>query len=291
MMDKLNIKKSIISISTPGVHLHPGADEQAADLARKVNSFAADLKKRHPTRFGYFATLPLPAVAESLKEIAKAYTEDCDGVCVETNHHGIYLGDSRFDEIFADLDKRNAKVFVHPTTPCYCPTGTAGAGTSETLRVNPLKERLPAPILEFFFDTARAVANLFLSGTIRKYPNITYFICHMGGALPPTLSRFLGFANVVQGYDVDKWSEEDALKVLNERFYFDMAGWSFPLQWKGLTDGVGVEFDRVTYGSDFPFTPTAAVENFGKVMDEGTKGWKEEDVEKVYYENAARLFG
>jgi predicted TIM-barrel fold metal-dependent hydrolase len=210
---------------------------------------------------------------------------------VETNHHGIYLGDARFDAVFADLDKRKAKVFIHPTTPCFCPAGTAGAGTANTFRVNPLKERLPAPILEFFFDTARCVANLFLSGTVSRYPNITYLICHMGGALPATLSRFLGFANVVSGYDVEKWSEEDALKVLNERFYFDMAGWAFPLQWRGLVDGVGIESDRLLYGSDFPFTPAKAVEDFLHTMERGMKDWKNEDIEKALFGNAQNLFG
>ncbi|KAF2434946.1 amidohydrolase 2 [Tothia fuscella] len=290
MMDKLNIQKSIISISSPGVHLQPGLDALAADLARRVNSFAADLKKRHPTRFGYFAVLPLPGVAASLNEIEQAFAEDCDGVVLETNHHGIYLGDKRFDPVFAELDKRNAKVFIHPTTGCFSPAGTAEAGTKNTLKVNPLKERMPAPVMEFFFDTARMVANLFLSGTVRRYPNITYLLSHLGGATPPVLSRFLGFGNVIQGYDLDNWSEEDAIKVLNERFYFDLAGWTFPNQWKGLIDGIGVGYDRILYGSDFPFTPASSVENFSKVMDEGTEAWKDEDTEKAYFGNAEKLF-
>jgi len=291
MMDNLNITKSIISISSPGTHLQPNLDKLAISLARQTNAFAADLKRHHPTRFGYFASLPLPAVEGSLKELEIALSEGADGVVLESNHHGIYLGDSRFDAVFEQLDKHKVKLFIHPTMTCFCPSGTAGAGTSEAILVNPLKERLPAPVLEFFFDTARCVANLFLSGTIARYPNITYLIPHMGGCMPPVLSRFLGFANVVQGYDVQPWAEEDALKVLNERFYFDMAGWAFPGQWKGLVEGVGVGFDRIVYGSDFPFTPAPAVEKFMGPMDEGTKGWKEEDIEKAYFANAAKLFG
>jgi hypothetical protein len=77
MMDNLNIQKSILSISTPGVHLQPGLDDHAAELARKVNAFASDVKRRHPTRFGYFATLPLPAVQASLNEIELSYAEGC----------------------------------------------------------------------------------------------------------------------------------------------------------------------------------------------------------------------
>jgi len=294
-MDNLHISKSIISISSPGTHLQPNLGELAVSLARKCNAFAADLKKRHPDRFGYFATLPLPAVEASLEEMEVACREGADGITLHTNHHGIYLGDSRFDKVFEAMNKRSAKLFIHPTMPCFCPSGTAGAGTSDAVMVNPLKERMPAPVLEFFFDTARCVANLFLSGTVSRYPNITYLIPHLGGALPPTLSRFLGFANVVQGYDVERWTEQDALKVLNERFYFDMAGWAFgnasPGQWKGLVEGAGVGFDRLTYGSDFPFTPAGAVEAFMGPMDKGTKEWAEEDVENAYFGNASRLFG
>ncbi|QDS72816.1 hypothetical protein FKW77_006741 [Venturia effusa] len=290
MMDRLNITKSILSISSPGTHLVPEHDTAAIDLARRTNAFVSDLKQRRPTRFGYFAALPLPAVQASLVELEKALEEGADGITLETNHHGIYLGDSRFDEVFEAMNKHNVKLFIHPTMGCFCPSGTAGAGTKEVLSVNPLKERLPAPVLEFLFDTARCVANLFLSGTVRRYPNITYLIPHMGGVVPPVLSRFLGFANVVQGCDVEKWTESDALEVMNERFYFDMAGWAFPMQYKGLMDGVGIGIDRFLYGSDFPFTPAPAVENFLKPMDEGTKNWKEEDVEKAYFGNAAKLF-
>lgn len=290
MMDNLNITKSILSISSPGTHLQPEEDDAAISLTRKTNAFAADLKSRHPTRFGYFASLPLPAVEASLKELERAFEEGADGITLETNHHGIYLGDSRFDAVFEALDKHKAKLFIHPTTGCFCPSGTSGAGTKQVLSVNPLKERMPAPVLEFFFDTARCIANLFLSGTVRRYPNITYLIPHMGGCIPPVLSRFLGFANVVQGYDVEKWTEPDAVSIMNERFYFDMAGWAFPGQYKGLMDGVGIAYDRILYGSDFPFTPAPAVEKFMGPMDDGTKGWKDEDVEKAYYANAAKLF-
>lgn len=293
MMDDLNIEKSILSISSPGVFLSSTFGPSAVDLARKCNAFAASLKRKHPSRFGFFATTPLPLVDETLKEINTAFSEGADGVALETNHEGIYLGDSRFDPIFADLNQRKAKLFIHPTTPCFCPTGSHGAGTGEAIKANPLKERFPSPVMEFLFDTARCIANLFLSGTVSRYPDITYLIPHMGGAFPPLFSRILGFSKLVEGQDHQRWDEEEALAVLNSRFYFDLAGWSFPRMWKGLVNGAGVGKERILYGSDFPFTKAEWVADFVAKMDgeEGTAGWTEEEIERAYFLNAKEMFG
>lgn len=292
-MDAVNVQYAVVSISSPGVHLTPGDDAAAVALCRKCNQFAAGMKKRHPERFGYFASLPLPDVGASLKEIETAFAEGADGITFLTNFHGIYLGDPRFDAVMDELNRRKAKIFIHPTCGCFCPAGTAGAGTANTVRANPLFEILPNPVLEFLFDTPRCIANLFLTGTVRRCPNITWLISHMGGTLAPVVSRFTGFARVVQGQEKikDKMSEDEAVEIFNQRFFFDMAGWAFPRQWKMLVHGLGVGFDRITYGSDFPFTKEQFVVAFAQKMDQGTEDWKQEDTEKAYYGNAAKLFG
>src|SRR6478609_947900 len=50
----LNVKKSILSVSSPGTHLTPGKDAEARSLTRRVNEYAADLKRRRPDDFGFF---------------------------------------------------------------------------------------------------------------------------------------------------------------------------------------------------------------------------------------------
>jgi len=72
----------------------------------------------HHGRFGGFASLPLPDVDGAMEEIAYAMdTLKLDGVVVRTNFNGVYLGDKRFDPVFDELNRREALVFIHPTSP------------------------------------------------------------------------------------------------------------------------------------------------------------------------------
>lgn len=295
MMEKINVTTSILSISSPGVHLVLGDDDLAIDLARKCNEFATDLKKKHATshKFGVFAVMPLPAVDAAIAEVEQAYNDGADGIKLSTNYHGIYLGDPRFDPFMAELDKRRAIVFVHPTTGCISTDSPQDSGTSQILKVNPIRQTVPAPVLEFFADTARALTNLTLKGALTRYPHITWIFSHLGGALPPLLSRFTGFSQAVPLPDITAMSESDFIKLLNERVYFDMAGWAFPRQWKMLVDGAEVGFDRLVYGTDFPFTNAGFVQRLASQADEYTQQndtWTEERIEGAWFANAQKLF-
>ena len=286
LMDNLNIRKSILSISTPGTHLIHDNPELAKTVTRDCNAYAADLKKRHPDRFGYFASLPLPDVDLCLEEIDTSSKEGCDGFVMLTNGHGIYPGDTFLDAIFDELNRRKAILFFHPTTSCCL--SAPGAQPQPAV---PLASKYPNPMLEFFFDTARTMTNLFLSGTIVRCPDIKFIFAHCGGAMPPLLSRFTGFSTLVPG----PWqgtSEEEAKRILNSQIWFDTAGFAFPGQIRGLMEGGGVEIGRLVYGSDFPFTKAEGVEMLAGRMDKGVKGMLDEgEVEDLYYRNAERLFG
>lgn len=279
-METANISKAIISITSPGTHLKTGDDELARKITRYCNAFAADLKKRRPDQFGFWASLPLPDVKGSLDEIAHAGEElNADGYALETNHGGSYLGDKAFDAVFEDLNKRNAIVFMHPTTPCL----------QTATKATPLPQ-YPMPMFEFFFDTARAVINLFLSGTVSRCPNITFIIPHMGGALPPLINRFsttpalLGLPNVDPKVNA-AWVKDR----LNAQFYFDSAGWALPEQIHGLLPYVSVE--RMLYGSDFPYTPLEGVLALSQGHDLFLPGLfpKKEDQEALCVGNAKKI--
>lgn len=290
LMDKHNIRKSILSISSPGTHLVPGNDDVAAQVARDVNRYGAELKKRRPDRFGYFASLPIPNVELSLEEIRRSSEEGCDGFVMMTNGHGIYPGDPTLDPVFDELNRRKAVLFFHPTTPtCPCSPADLQAGKTPT-KAAPLAGQYPNPMLEFFFDTARVVTHLFLSGTVKRCSDIKFIFAHCCGALPPMLSRFTTFSSMLPG----SWtpvSEQEAREAFKKQIWFDIAGVAFPGQIRGLLE-TGVDHSRLFYGSDYPFTKPPGVEMLIKQMDEGVKGLFEEDqIEAVYHGNAERLFG
>ncbi|MCJ1248863.1 hypothetical protein MMC30_006084 [Trapelia coarctata] len=281
LMSSLNITKSVLSISSPGPYLIYPYDAMARETAKECNDFAADLKQRYPNKFGYWAVLPLPDVEGSLLELTRALDEkNADGIVLETNAHGHYLGDPKFDCIFAELNARHAKVFLHPTAPNMVTSiGCIGCA--------PLPQ-YPFPIFEFFFDTARAVINLFLSKTVEKCPNITFIIPHAGGALPPMIQRFCSLPKMIGMGGVDI---EDVKRQLKEQFYFDLAGFVFPDQIQGLLPFVTTKM--LMYGSDYPYTPSDTVKAVSDGMEQDLPSvfQDQNDQRDIYHDNAARLLG
>ena len=135
-------------MSSPGVDFLEG--EKAAKMARRLNEFTAKLVKEYSPCFGSLAILPLPDVEASLKEIAYACdTLGVDGFGLTSNYHGVYLCDPFLDSVFDGLNRRKAVVFVHPTVPPHW----------KTFAID-----LPAPVMEYVFDSTRVAQNLVHSG-------------------------------------------------------------------------------------------------------------------------------
>ncbi|MFI8945952.1 amidohydrolase family protein [Streptomyces sp. NPDC053750] len=239
LMDRNGIDTAILSVSSPGVHF--GDDTAARRLAREMNEDAAGAAAAHPGRFGFFASLPLPDVDGALEEIAYAFDQlDADGVVLETNTHGVYLGDDRLEPVFAELGRRRAVVFLHPTSPVCWEQSALGR---------------PRPMVEFIFDTARTVTDLLMAGTLDRHPGLEVIVPHCGGALPVLADRINGFMKLFLPAGAS--DAPDAVEQLR-RLHYDMAGPAFPRQIPALL-GL-VEPDRLLYGSDYCWTPAHGVD-------------------------------
>ena len=235
LMDAHGIDRAVLSISSPGVHF--GDDAAAAALARRVNDFAAETCAKWPDRFRFFAALPLPAVDAALDEIAHGLDElGAAGVAVETNAHGHYLSDPMFAPVLAELDRRGACVFVHPTSPPGWEQTALGA---------------PRPMLEFLADSTRTAAALLLAGTPTRYSSLQLIITHCGAFLPLLADRLKLFAAVAGTGDAA--TIDDGLN----RLWYDLAGTPMPRHAESLIAMAGT--GHLLYGSDYCWTPAPAV--------------------------------
>ncbi len=162
-------------------------------------------------------------------------TSGADGVVLMSSVHGRYLGDPDFEPLWAELDRRNANVFVHPAQPPM-----------------PLLPGTPAPLADYVFDTTRTALNLVLNGVMDRYRNVRVILSHGGGFLPYAAYRFSGLTSTVVA---PARKAEDILRDL-KRFYFDTALSASPSALPALL--AFAEPGHVLYGSDWPFAPQDA---------------------------------
>ncbi len=267
MMDRQGIETAMVSLSLPSTHFLPLSERPG--LVREINQAGAALMKAHPTRFGFFATLPMPDVAAALAEIAYAFdTLGVDGVILETNIDGYYLGADQFAPVFAELNRRKATAFLHPTSPACFEAVALGR---------------PAPLLEFPLDTTRTVTDLIYNRTLQTCPDLKVIVPHAGGALPSLAARIAAFANLpfISPRPV---SEQEAFEAL-QGLYYDVALSGHPVSLTVLRALAPI--DHILFGSDWPFTPEMGV---ARNIAQLEAGLTPEDLRAVARENAERLF-
>jgi 6-methylsalicylate decarboxylase len=225
LMDDTGITKSVLSVSSPGVHF--GDDFRAQVLARRVNEAAAEFGRDHPGRFGFFASLPLPDLDGAVVELQYALDVlHADGVVLLSNAGGQYPGDPSWDQMWRELNDRSAVVFLHPTSPPQW---------------RQIALDRPRPMIEFPFDSARAVTDMALTGIFNRYPQIRFIVTHAGGVLQLLGDRLDRFRHI----HASATSAElpSVTSQLQELWY----------------DEPPAGVDRLLYGSDYPFTPAEAV--------------------------------
>jgi 6-methylsalicylate decarboxylase len=236
-MDRNGIEKAITSISAPGLWFGDTHITQA--LTRECNDYAAAMCSDHPGRFGVFASLPLPDIDASLREIAYALDDlKADGIGLLTNYDGKYPGDPCFAPVFDELNRRKAVVYFHPTeAPCCHAHHLA----------------IPAATLEFPFDTTKAVTSLLFGGTFARCRDIRFIFSHAGGTIP-FLAERIARLEVRPEF---RESVPDGVIFELKRLFFDTALSANQLAFSALLKLVASE--QVLFGSDYPFAPEATM--------------------------------
>ena len=238
-MDESGTTMACLSGFTPSVG---GTAEDRRNLSRGYNEFGAKLAQDRPHRFALFATLPIPDIDASVKEATYALDKlDALGLAVYTDAGDKWLGDPIFADLYAELDRRKAVVFVHPHSPACCTN---------------VVPHVPDTIIEYGTATTRTIASLVFSGTTQKYPNIRFIFSHGGGTMPFLIERLLGNtqAEIVPGITTEGTPRVNLAQppgtALAEfrKLYYDTAQISNPVALRALRSVVGVS--QILYGTD-----------------------------------------
>ena len=259
-MDKGGVATAIVSISEPSVWF--GDDAAARKMARECNDYGAKLVRDYPGRFGFFATVPLPDVDGSLREIEYALeTLKADGVCVMSSYPGgKYLGEPAFVPVMDELNRRKAVVYCHPFRAACCQNLLSqGSGLGGEL-VN---------------DTTRAITSILYSGTVVRCQDIRFIWSHGGGTAPYITGRLSGAARVLP----------KGLIYELQKFYYDTAQAFNPYtlpSFKKL-----VPSSHILFGTDFQFATGSASVAQG-LIDNG--GFTASELRAIDRDNALELF-
>jgi predicted TIM-barrel fold metal-dependent hydrolase len=261
-MDQAGVQRAILSVTTPGVTVE---GEPGARLTREANDYAASIAGDSKGRLGFFVYVQHPErTEETLREIARGLDDlKANGVCLFTSYRGKYLGDPLFDPLFAELNRRKAVVYIHPTSAACC-------GRALTT--------VPDTVIEFGTDTTRAITNYIYSGAARRYPDVKLIFSHSGGTMPFLIERYDFFDKSGQG----KAAAPDGFRAEIAKFYFDIAQASNPVATRALRQVAPMS--QIVFGTDYPYrTPIEHVRSL-----EAAKVFNERELADLYRGNAAR---
>jgi predicted TIM-barrel fold metal-dependent hydrolase len=230
LMDRAGVGMQVLSAAP---QLPYGEDrEKAVAAARFVNEQYAALVTRHPDRFRSFAAIPMPHVDESIAEMGRALDElGMIGVVMNTTVRDRALVEPEFEPIFAELDRRDAVLYLHPAGNSAC-TPLIGDFNLTWMVGAPMEDTI-------------STMQLITHGIPSRYPGIRIINSHLGGALPMLLQR----ADDQYLWEYPNTPERPSAAA--RRMWYDTVGHGHIPALRCAVDSFGA--DRLLLGTDFPY--------------------------------------
>ena len=231
-MDRCGVDVAVLSLPAA---FNDDAGEVDPGAVRRINEHVAAVVASHPDRFRMLAALPMPDVDASLREVEHGLDAlAAAGIGLHTSYAGRWLGDPAFGQLFEELERRAALVFIHPTVAPRFRNAMPGVGDA---------------FLEYPFDTTRTVVSLLLSGRLQHLRSARLVLSHFGGALPALAERVARIRSRAPG----GWAELAPAGVEAElgRLYYDTASNASPAALAAVL--AVADPGQLVLGTDAPF--------------------------------------
>jgi aminocarboxymuconate-semialdehyde decarboxylase len=240
---------------------------QCAAWHRMLNDTLAAWCGANAARFGFIASVPLPAAEAAATELARAAEIGAVGVMMPANVEGVNIGELKLDPFWAKAEELRLPVILHPVMTNPSPRA--------------MKFAL-AQSVHYTFDTTLGVGSLLFSGVLDRFPRLNLVLAHAGGAYPYLAGRLdIMHARIdrqAQG-DVAARAPSEYLSVLA---YDTIAHSAKSLRF--LADLVGL--DRLLLGTDYSFPPA----DLDPLDSLRAAGFDDAQVQAIACDNVKRIF-
>ncbi|MBC3886777.1 amidohydrolase family protein [Acetobacterium paludosum] len=265
-MDEVGIDMTILTLSPPGPdNISDG--KEADRLAKISNDGISEIVSCYPDRFRGIANLGYGNMEDSIKEL-KRCIDELNFVGLQVYPYakgGVGIDDVSFRPVFKILEENDIPLILHPGSPIN----------------KDYKAYMMGPLMGYWFDDAMTMMKLILSGLFEELPNLKVVCPHAWSLLPFLIDRIdiqvSRFPEFFVG-NIKKAPSEYLKNVFTDCNNFSTDTLKFVINKMG-----GV--NKMMFGSDSPFVEAKFVANLILEL-----GLPEEDIEKIFYNNAKELF-
>ena len=275
-MDAWGTRFSILSLNSPAVQGIPDP-QQAIAVAKRANDVLAEQIRRHPTRFGGFAALPMQDPDAAARELERCVRElGFHGFLVNgfsqvgDEHTVVYYDAPRYADFWAAAAALGKPFYMHPRDPL--PSR------------EPIYEGAPwltGPTWAFAVETGTHALRLMSGGLFDRHPGLQMILGHFGEGIPFNVWRVDHILRKGRrGMPCDRQIGD----YLRDNVYITTSGnFRTPTL---LSTMLEVGSDRIMYSVDYPFEKH---EDAARWFD--TCEISENDRRKIGRDNARKLFG
>jgi aminocarboxymuconate-semialdehyde decarboxylase len=230
-MDRRGIDTNVLSsvdVVLGRTWAEPAAE---AEMGMMVNDMAIDWATRYPGRFIATCSTPLGDMALGLKELERCRAAGVRVIHLPSNYRGLYLGDDRYDELWAAIHQYDMVAFIHPD-------GVRDPWFQAYSLWNSIGQSI---------EEVKTMSHLIYQGVLDRHRGIKIVMAHGGGYMPYYMGRL--DRNVRDKPDTARNLGKKPSEYLQD-FYYDSCIYDARTL-EILVEKVGA--DRIVLGGDYPF--------------------------------------